>query len=141
MRACSLFVLPRFVVRSHSLLFFPVPHRGIAMDWWCTKVRFQAALYKKNERGRWSDNDVTLALKERVSVSSGFSHFGKGFTGQRATGFWQSDLLHSSTSLVCVCVYVCLPRKLGFWKKKTAPLPSLFESTFCRACCIMCVKK
>lgn len=62
-----LFLLPQFVVRVHSFCCsfnLPSSLRKNAKDWWCTKLRFPEALYKKKKRDKWSDN-VTLALKER----------------------------------------------------------------------------
>lgn len=74
---CS-FLLPQFVVRAHSFCCsFNLPSllRKNARDWWCTKVRFPEALYKKKKRDKRSDN-VTLALKEREREREGLSTAG-----------------------------------------------------------------
>lgn len=72
------FLLPRFVVRARRFCCFLKPPSSLrkdAKDWWCTKVRFRAALYKKEKEEIKRVYDVTLALKEGgVSLQPRFSH-------------------------------------------------------------------
>uniref|UniRef100_A0A023G4L5 Putative secreted protein n=1 Tax=Amblyomma triste TaxID=251400 RepID=A0A023G4L5_AMBTT len=120
MRACSLFVLPQFVVRAHTVCCFY--SRALQRD--CRglvvyKSEISSSIVKKKKgRERWSDNDVTLALKERVFISDGFSHCGKGLRGRGPLAFGNPNCC---TALLvwceCACMCVC-PQSSAFRKKK-----------------------
>lgn len=114
-----------FVVSST----LPPSLRKNAKDWWCTKVRFRAALYKKRR-----DKVMTWHVRskrERGFLSTGDFRIGGGvraFLGMGVEALGNLILLHCS-SLVWVC-YVCLPRKLCFFWQTLLPHPVFLRVPF-----------